>query len=282
MITDTGARPLAGRHALITGATRGIGRQTALAYARAGAALTLCARTRRDLDLLADELRAGGTQVRIVVADLARREDVDALARAATDVDIVVNNAAAKARFASVLGADDAHWDEHIAVNLMAPLKLLRVIGAAMAERGRGVIITFSSSAAIQPVPFIGAYAVTKRATEYLTRLAAMELGPRGVRAVCLAPGLTVTETVQHLFESGQAASWTSNTPLGRVAQSQEMAGLIVWLASDAAAYLTGTTVVVDGGNTTGQYHLLAASAGALSADDPCARLPGAGGNRNT
>ena len=237
----------------MTGGSRGLGRATAAALVAAGASVVITARASDDLEETAAELG-----VVALPGDLTEPDDIARIAEACGEIDILVNNAAAKATYTSVLDSDDAQWDEHLGVSLLAPLRLVRALGPGMVARGKGVIITLTSTVAVVPVPLIGAYAVSKRAAEWLSQLIAMELGPAGVRALCVAPGLTGTAVVAHLAEDGQLGNWTDATPAGRIATPDEIAALIVWLASDACSYLTGTTVVADGGNTAGQFHLLA------------------------
>lgn len=251
------ATGLLGRRALVTGGSRGIGRAIGSALARAGATVILSARPSAELDLAAQNM--GGVAI---PGDLRVPQDVEALARRAGDVDILVNNAAAKASYTAVLDSSDHQWEEHLSVSLLGPLRLIRALAPGMVARRRGVIITMTSSASVVPVPLIGPYSVSKRAAEWLTKLVAMELGPSGIRAVCVAPGLTGTDVAEHLANSGQLGNWTDSTPLGRIGSTDEMAELIAWLASDASAYITGTTIVADGGNTAGQFHLMHAMKG--------------------
>jgi NAD(P)-dependent dehydrogenase (short-subunit alcohol dehydrogenase family) len=266
---------LGGRRALVTGASRGIGRVIALALAGAGASVVATARASDALEETIALVTAAGGKAEAIPADLTDPGEVDALARAVGAVDVLVNNAAAKAAYTSVLGTGDAAWHEHLAVSLLAPVRLIRELAPGMVERRRGVIITLTSSAAVVPVPFIGPYAAAKRAAEWVTRLAAMELGPAGVRAVSVAPGLTSTEVADQLAASGQLGNWLAATPSRRLASPEEIAATIVWAASDAAGYLNGATLVVDGGHTAGEYHLLERMATHLPAADPLAGLVG-------
>jgi NAD(P)-dependent dehydrogenase (short-subunit alcohol dehydrogenase family) len=266
---------LAGRCALVTGASRGIGRAISLALAAAGASVVVTARPGGELDKTVGLVTAAGGDARSVPADLTSAGEVDALAQAAGPVDVLVNNAAAKAAYASVLGTGDDVWEEHLAVSLLAPVRLIRALAPGMCARRNGVIITFTSSAATVPVPLIGPYATAKRAADWVTRLAAMELGPSGVRAVSIAPGLTATEAADRVAASGQLGNWIETTPAGRVASAEEIAATVAWAVSDEASYLNGATLRVDGGHTTGEYHLLARMAPQLPATDPLVGLVG-------
>ncbi len=247
---------LDGRVALVTGASRGIGAAIARELASVGAEVVAAARSTEALEHVVADIRAGGGTARAVTVDLTDHADTVRLAREVGPIDILVNNAAVEAKFSSILQDDDEYWQDAFAVNFWAPFALLREIGRSMAERKRGVIITISSNSVILPVPFIGAYAVSKKAMELVSDLAAMELGRAGVRVVTVVPGLTATEVVQrNVVDTGYAEGWNTNTPLARLADPSEIAQAIVWVASDAARNVTGTKIVMDGGNTTGHFH---------------------------
>lgn len=260
---------LQGRRALVTGASRGIGQAVAAGLAAAGASVVATARASAELDATVAAINEAGGQASCIPADLHDRAAVHRLADEAGEVDVLVHCAAAKAAYSSVLGSEDDDWDSHLTISLLALARLIRRLGPGMAERGKGLIVNFSSSAAVVPVPLIGPYAAAKRAAEWLTRLTAMELGPAGVRAVTIAPGLCATDVSEVLRESGQLENWIATTPAGRIASAQEVAGAVVWLAGDTAGYVSGTTWVIDGGHNAGEYSLFRRMATRLPAEDP-------------
>ncbi len=240
---------LDGRTALVTGASRGIGAATARALDAAGARVALVARKSDELAKVALELRhepvvlAADLQEPAAPADVARRA-LDAL----DGVDILVNNAAVAARLATV-STDMATIDRILAVNVRAPLLLVAALVPSMCERRRGSIINLSSGSALIGTPKRAAYAASKGAIDAATRSLAMELGPFGIRVNSVAPGVIDT------------AMWASNkkvpgvpqaiealTPLRRWGQPEDVADVIVFLASDASRFVTGETISADGG----------------------------------
>ncbi|RDD85318.1 SDR family NAD(P)-dependent oxidoreductase [Streptomyces parvulus] len=232
--------------ALVTGATAGIGRATALALAARGADIVVHG---RDEDRAAETLRRiealGGTG-RFVPADLADPVQVSALAAAAGEVDILVNNASV-ARPAPTAGTDSALFEAHVGVNLRAPYLLVQALAPGMTERGRGAIINISSGAASLPAVSLGIYGATKAGLESLTRVWAAEYGPAGVRVNAVAVGPTRTESTAVLGDAFELAG--HGVALGRVAEADEIAGPIAFLASPAAAYVNGAVIEVLGGH---------------------------------
>jgi NAD(P)-dependent dehydrogenase (short-subunit alcohol dehydrogenase family) len=241
---------LHGRTALITGATSGIGRAIAEAYATAGAHVAVSGRdAARGADVV-DGIRANGGAAEFVAADLgASVEAVTMLANEATRtlgrVDILVNNAGIFPA-SPTLSLDTATFDAVIAVNVRAPVFLTQVIAGPMVERGEGVIVNISSWIATVGTPAGALYAASKATLDQLTRSWAAEFGPSGVRVNAVAPGITMTEgnlpNEAFLHEASKAF------PAGRVARPEEIAAAAVFLGSDNATYLHGETLYVDGG----------------------------------
>ncbi len=241
--------PLENRTALVTGASRGIGAATARALDRAGARVALVARHREDLA----EVAAGlGRNPVVIPADLG---EPDAAADAAASalgalgsVDILVNNAAAAARLATTdTGA--AIIDEMLAVNVRAPLLLIAALIPAMTERRRGSIINLSSVSGLIGTPRRAAYAASKGAIDAATRSLAMELGPMGIRVNSVAPGVVDTALWASNKRVGGVIEAVQNlTPLRRWAEPADIADVITFLSSDAARFITGETISVDGG----------------------------------
>jgi NAD(P)-dependent dehydrogenase (short-subunit alcohol dehydrogenase family) len=245
--------PLDGRTALVTGASRGIGAATARALDAAGARVALVARSREELAKVAAGL---GRAPVVLPADLKRAEAPAEVAAAALDalgsVDVLVNNAAAAARMPTA-DTDAAVIDEMLAVNVRAPLLLVGALIPAMAERGRGSVINVSSGSGLIGTPRRAAYAASKGGIDAATRSLAMELGPMGIRVNSVAPGVVDTalwarnKAVDGVIESVEAL-----TPLRRWGTPEDIADVIVFLASDAARFVTGETIAADGGMVHG------------------------------
>jgi NAD(P)-dependent dehydrogenase (short-subunit alcohol dehydrogenase family) len=241
--------PLAGRTALVTGASRGIGAATASALDAAGARVALSARDNASLEEVATKLRHDPV---VLPADLADPDAPARLAQAALAslgaVDILVNNAAVAARLDTV-DTDAALIDELLAVNVRAPLLLIAALVPSMIERGGASVINLSSVSALLGTPRRAAYAASKGALDAATRSLAVELGPQGVRVNAVAPGVVDTA----LWERNKAVPGVVEqiealTPLRRWAQPVDIADVVVFLASDASRFITGETIAADGG----------------------------------
>jgi NAD(P)-dependent dehydrogenase (short-subunit alcohol dehydrogenase family) len=241
--------PLAGRTALVTGASRGIGAATARALDRAGARVALVSRDLDALTIVASELQHDPV---ILVADLANAQAAtDVAARALSEmghVDVLVNNAAVAARLATEdLKADLI--DSLLAVNVRAPLLLISALIPSMQQRGAGSIINLSSISSLLGTPRRSAYAASKGALDAATRSLAMELGPLGIRVNAVAPGVVDTALWEkNKAVAGVVESVEALTPLRRWATPEDIADVIVFLASDSARFVTGETIAVDGG----------------------------------
>jgi NAD(P)-dependent dehydrogenase (short-subunit alcohol dehydrogenase family) len=223
---------LEGKIALITGASRGLGRALALAFARAGADLILNSRTgsAQDLAIVGREAEANGARVLLVTADIAKREDVERLAATALDrfgrVDIVVNNASALGPTPMPYLSDyppDA-WDDVLRTNVSGPFLLTRALVGPMIARGSGSIVNLSSDAGVAGYPTWGAYGVSKAALDQLTRTWAAELEGTGVRVNSVDPGDMNTAMKRASEPDGDAAGW---------ANPESVTAVFTWLASD-------------------------------------------------
>ena len=237
------------RTAIVTGASRGIGAATARALDRAGARVALVARSRGDLEETAQGLEHDPV---IVVGDLREprapidvgMQALEALGR----VDILVNNAATAARLDTV-DSDAEAIDEMLAVNIRAPLLLIATLVPSMIERGSGSIVNLSSVSALVGTPRRAAYAASKGGLDAATRSMAMELGPTGIRVNSVAPGVVDTALwAKNKAIPGVIEKVNEQTPLGRWAVPDDIADVIVFLASDAARFVTGETISADGG----------------------------------
>jgi NAD(P)-dependent dehydrogenase (short-subunit alcohol dehydrogenase family) len=236
---------LSGQTALVTGATAGIGESAARQLAARGAEVVVHGRDARRGAGVVDEIRAVGGTARFVAADLNDPADVRQLAKAAGDVDILVNNAGIYL-FGSTADTDDATFDAHLAVNLRAPFILVRELAPGMARRGRGVIVNVSTFGASVAGRGGGAYGASKAGLELLTKIWADEYGPSGVRVNAVAAG--PTRTPGTAAYGGLAEALATVTTLGRIAEADEIANAIVFLAGPAATYVSGAILPVHGG----------------------------------
>lgn len=240
---------LDGQAALVTGASRGIGAAIARALDRAGARVALAARSREGLEAVAAGLAHDPV---VLVADLAEPEAPSALAAetlaALGGVDVLVNNAAAAHRSPTVeIDADII--DRLFAINVRAPLLLVAGLIPSMTERGRGSIVNLSSVSGVVGTPSRAPYAATKGALDAATRSLAIELGPAGIRVNAVAPGVVDTDLwAKNKLVPGVVEGVEAQTPLRRWAVPEDVADVVVFLASDAARFVTGETLSADGG----------------------------------
>jgi dehydrogenase/reductase SDR family protein 4 len=244
---------LDGRVALVTGASRGIGRSVALALASAGADVVVAARRLPDLEAVATEIRTLGRRALAVTAHLAQRPDIERLLDStATEfgrLDILVNNAATNPVFGPLAEMDEAVWDKIMALNVKGYLLAAQGAARAMARTGGGAIVNVSSIAGLRASPGLGAYSVSKAAILMLTRVLARELASVGIRVNAVAPALIETRFSEALWKNQALLDrYVEQTPLGRTGQPQEVADAVLYLCSDAASYVTGQTLVLDGG----------------------------------
>jgi NAD(P)-dependent dehydrogenase (short-subunit alcohol dehydrogenase family) len=244
---------LSGRTALVTGGSKGLGLAMARTLARAGANVVIAARHAGELETaLASILEGTGSRGAWLVADLARRDEVEGLARRAGEslgpIDILVNNAGIN-RVAPTEQVQDADWDQVLAVNLSAPMILSRALAGPMKQRGWGRIIHISSVFGVVSRSGRNAYSSTKAGLIGLTHSMALELAPHGVTVNAILPGPFETPlTAAFLADPAQNQWVIERVPMGRWGRPEELAGPLLLLASDAGSYLTGTSLVVDGG----------------------------------
>lgn len=236
---------LGGKRALVTGAANGIGEAIARAFASLGAHVVLAD---RDAAALRAVTAALGEAGEAVVFDQGEMASVEALAGAAGEIDILVNNAGIAVR-GPLLDLEPGDLHRVVDINLVGPIALTRLIGRGMVRRGQGTIINISSQMAFTGARHRSAYAATKRAIAQFTKTAALEWGCHGIRVNGIAPGRTITAINREVFaDPAEYEAGLKRIPLKRYGQPEDIANAAVFLASKAADYITGQTLIVDGG----------------------------------
>lgn len=246
---------LTGKTAFVTGASRGIGRVMAAAFAGAGADVALVARSEDGLKETARQITDQGREAVILPADVTREEAVNAAVDEALSrlghLDIVVNNAGGNNFTVPVLDMRPSGWDKIMRLNVDSTLYVCRAAGRHLTERGSGSVINVASVAGLGGAPGMSHYGAAKAAVVSLTKSLAAEWAALGVRVNALCPGWTATDLNRFLWDSedgGQAI--IAGVPMGRWGRVEEMAGPAVFLASEASSFMTGQVLVVDGGQT--------------------------------
>jgi dehydrogenase/reductase SDR family member 4 len=253
LVPDSAFR-LDGRVAVVTGGSRGIGRAIALALAEAGADVVVASRKAQDLEPVAEEIRQRGRRGLAVPAHLGRRPEIDRLFETTLAtfgrLDVLVNNAATNPVFGPLLDIEEEAWDRIMALNVKGYLLAAQRAAHAMAPAGRGAIVNIASTAGLRASAGLGAYSVSKAAVIMLTRVLGRELAPLGIRVNGVAPALIETRFSEALWKNPDIlSSYLKSTPLARAGQPEEVAGAVVYLCSDAASYVTGQTLLLDGGH---------------------------------
>lgn len=243
--------------ALITGASRGIGRATALQLAKSGAKVVVSSRKQAACDIVVDEIvSAGGDAIAIAchVGDHAAQKDmVRQVEEKWGGVDILLCNAATNPVYGPIAGISDDAFTKIMTVNVQSTIWLTNLILPRMAERGGGSVIMMSSIAALRGTATIGTYGMSKAAEAALTRNLAVEWGPKNIRVNSIAPGVVETDFARELVNDPvRRAQMESRTPLRRFGKVADIAGIVHFLASPASAYITGQMIVADGGETIG------------------------------
>jgi NAD(P)-dependent dehydrogenase (short-subunit alcohol dehydrogenase family) len=236
--------------AIVTGGSRGIGRSIAEVFVREGARVVICGRKQETLDQVAREIGAG---VKPVACHVGRVEQIQALVDATTrefgSIDILVNNAATNIAQEPCLDVDEAKFDKMIEVNLKSMFRLIKLVAPGMAKRGAGSIINIASVSGLRPQYHGLLYSMTKAAMIMMTQSYALELGPQGVRVNAIAPGLIQTALSEYYWkDEKRKEEITRLQPIRHLGQPIEIAEIALLLASDRSSYMTGQTLVADGG----------------------------------
>lgn len=244
---------LSGKVALVTGAGKGLGRAIAHALAGAGADVALLARTAADLERVAEEVRARGRRALVCPADVTRRAEVEAAVERVVaewaSLDILVNNAGIGGT-TPVLELDEDIWNRFLAVNLTGPVFCAQAAGREMVKRRRGKIINVASVLAHTAARYMAAYAATKAALVQFTRILALEWSRHNIQVNALCPGYFLTPMNEEFFATDAGRRLIESMPMKRIGAPEEIGGAVVFLASDAASYVTGATLYVDGGQS--------------------------------
>jgi len=244
---------LSGKVAIVTGGSRGIGEAVALAFSEFGAKLVLSSRKLEGLEAVRGKIEANGGEALCVPAHMG---DIESLEKVVNEtlkvfgtIDILVNNAATNPIFGPLEQVDTKAWDKIMDVNLKGAFFLTQAAGKVMMKKGSGCIINISTEAAVRPAPGLGAYSISKAGLDMITKAYASEWGRFGIRVNGIAPGLVQTKFSQALWGNDEIReSVVSRIPLGRIAQPEEIASIAVFLASPAASFITGHTILADGG----------------------------------
>ena len=244
---------LAGKVAVVSGASRGIGRAIAELFAREGATVVICGRKQETLLQAAAEMKDCAGRVYPLACHVGRAADiqhlVDTAHREFGEIDILVNNAATNIAQEPVLQVDEAKFDKMIEVNLKSAFRFIQAVAPGMCQRGSGSIINIASIAGLRPQFHGMLYSMTKAALIMMTQSYALELGPRGVRVNAIAPGLVQTVLSEYFWKDEEKLRQVIETqPIKHLGQPHEIAEVALLLAGDRGSYLTGQTLVVDGG----------------------------------
>jgi NAD(P)-dependent dehydrogenase (short-subunit alcohol dehydrogenase family) len=249
---------LSGKVALVTGASRGIGEAIALKLAEAGADLVITARKPEGLSQVAEKIEALGRKVLPQPANTGVPEQVEQVVKNAAEhfggLDIVVNNAATNPHFGPLLTSEYSHWEKTIQVNLLGYFWPIKAAVPYMEKRGGGKVINITSIAGLHALSWQGLYGISKAGVIHMTMTLANELGPQNIQVNAIAPGFIKTKFSSVLWQNEELAHrMISHTPAGRIGEPEDIAGLALFLASPASNFITGQTIVADGGITNVQ-----------------------------
>lgn len=242
---------------LITGASRGIGKAIAEAYADAGAKVVLTSRTQETLDEVAAEIESNGGTALPVAAHVGEMDAIQELLATVADayggVDVLINNAATNPHFGPMLTAEESHWDKTFDVNVKGYWRMIKACAPTMRQRGGGKVINIASVAGQQPMAGMGIYGVTKAGVLMLTEQLGAELASMNVQVNAIVPGFIKTKFSKAIWDNDQlSGSVMKATPQHRMADPSELTGLAMYLGSDDSNFVTGTAFRIDGGLLVG------------------------------
>jgi NAD(P)-dependent dehydrogenase (short-subunit alcohol dehydrogenase family) len=244
---------LTGKAALVTGASKGLGRTIALALARAGADVAIASRTHSDLQEVAGEIQLIGRRGAVVVADMADEASIEQMVANTISelgrIDILVNNAGIEG-LGAIVEMESEAWDRVMAVNLRAPMLCCKHVGPHMIERRSGKVINVASVMATAVSRYMAPYASSKAGLVQLTRTLALEWMRHNIQVNALCPGYFLTPMNQEFFATDTGKRLIASLPSQRLGDPAELEGAAVFLASDATSFITGTTLYVDGGHS--------------------------------
>lgn len=248
---------LKGKTAIVTGSSRGIGRAIACAYARAGARVVITSRKLEACLEVVESLRQEGLEATALACNISKKDEVLALVDQTEHiygpVDVLVCNAAINPYYGPMSGVSDEAFSKVMDVNIRSNLWLVNRVAPGMAHRGGGSIIIISSIAGLKGSRALGTYAISKAADMQLARNLALEWGKQGVRTNCIAPGLVRTDFAKALWDNPKTLEGVlASSPLNTIGEPEDIAGAALLLGSDAGRFITGTTLVIDGGATIG------------------------------
>ena len=241
--------------AIVTGSSRGIGRAIAVAYARAGARVVITSRKADACRAVVDQIKTEGLEAMAIPCNISSKEQIHALVdqteAAYGPADVLVCNAAVNPYYGPMSEIPDDAFAKVLDVNIRSNLWLVNRVAPGMAKRGGGSVVIISSIAGLTGSRVLGAYAISKAADMQLARNLALEWGKQGVRANCIAPGLVKTDFAKALWDNPDTlAAALASSPLNMIGEPEDIAGAALLLGSDAGRFITGTTLVVDGGAT--------------------------------
>jgi len=250
---------LSGKVAVITGSTKGIGKSIAQAFAQAGAKVVISSRKMNVCKDVATEINDAGGEALAHVCNISHKDQLQALVDATLEkwqrIDILVCNAAVNPYYGPLAEISDEAYDKIMSTNVKSNLWLSNMVLPQMAKRKDGVVIIVSSIAGLKGNDKLGAYGLSKAADMQLVRNLAVEWGHANIRCNCIAPGLVRTDFARALWEDPEAkAKAIASYPIGRLGEPEDIAGAAVYLAAPAGNFVTGQTLVIDGGTTIGGY----------------------------
>jgi NAD(P)-dependent dehydrogenase (short-subunit alcohol dehydrogenase family) len=259
-VFDLNRFSLAGRTAIVTGGSRGIGKAVAESFAKAGARVVITSRKVSELEATAAEIKAFGGEAFAVPAHLGKMDEIQKMVDAAKEklggrIDILVNNAASSPSVASVLDSDERLWDTIMNLNIRGMYFISQAVARIMKTQGKGKIINIASIDGLKPEHGVSVYAVSKAGVFMITKAFASELAPYNIQVNTIAPGPFDTKMLNSRWfglppdeAKKQRQSFEKMLPLGHIGNPDEIAGAAIYLASDASSYTTGAEIVVDGG----------------------------------